>query len=133
MATVVIELEAQKCGECGVVFGIEGAYLRSLMQSHRVFYCPNGHGLRYTGKSESEKLRDEVTRTQAALDQAWARIDEKNRELAAQRRSAAAVKGVLTKVKKRISGGVCPCCNRYFKALHRHMTTQHPEASQVEE
>jgi hypothetical protein len=27
----------------------------------------------------------------------------------------------------RIGNGVCPCCNRSFTNLRRHMTTKHPE------
>lgn len=27
----------------------------------------------------------------------------------------------------RIRNGVCPCCNRSFKDVHRHMKSQHPE------
>ena len=37
-----------------------------------------------------------------------------------------AQKGVTTRLKNRVQKGVCPCCNRYFAQLQRHMTTQHP-------
>jgi hypothetical protein len=36
------------------------------------------------------------------------------------------VKGVKTRMANRIKHGVCPCCNRTFLNLQRHMTTQHP-------
>lgn len=38
-----------------------------------------------------------------------------------------ATKGVVTKIKKRVSKGVCPCCNRSFENLKNHMESQHPE------
>ena len=41
-------------------------------------------------------------------------------------RRMAAAKGELTKMKKRVGNGVCPCCNRQFVNLQRHMATQHP-------
>jgi hypothetical protein len=33
----------------------------------------------------------------------------------------------LRKIERKVSGGVCPCCNRTFVALARHMKTKHPE------
>ena len=45
----------------------------------------------------------------------------------AAERSAAAYKGHLTRVKRRVGNGVCPCCNRTFKNLADHMTTKHPD------
>lgn len=38
----------------------------------------------------------------------------------------AAYKGQVTKVKRRVSKGVCPCCNRTFENLARNMESQHP-------
>jgi hypothetical protein len=45
-------------------------------------------------------------------------------------RSHAATKGHVTRKKRqleRVASGVCPCCNRSFVNLRRHMKTQHPE------
>lgn len=30
-------------------------------------------------------------------------------------------------IKKRVGNGVCPCCNRTFENLSRHMSCKHPE------
>ncbi len=124
--TVSVKIVAETCCTCGVVFGLSEGHKAELRRTTTWFYCPNGHQQYYSGKSEEAKLRDELTRKQAALDQAWATANDQRRQLEAERRSTAAIKGMLTKVKKRIGGGVCPCCNRYFPALHRHMKTQHP-------
>lgn len=40
---------------------------------------------------------------------------------------ASYARGQLTKLKRRVSNGVCPCCNRSFADLHRHMTEKHPD------
>lgn len=48
-------------------------------------------------------------------------------QLEAERRAHAATKGQLTKTRKRVAGGVCPCCNRSFVNLGRHMAGQHPD------
>lgn len=45
----------------------------------------------------------------------------------AAQRALRATKGRLTKTKKRIANGVCPCCNRHFVNLERHMTGKHPD------
>ena len=31
------------------------------------------------------------------------------------------------RLKRLASGGVCPCCNRTFSNMARHMRSQHPE------
>jgi hypothetical protein len=33
----------------------------------------------------------------------------------------------LRRIQKRTAAGVCPCCNRTFQQLARHMKTRHPE------
>ena len=35
-------------------------------------------------------------------------------------------KAAKTRIKNRISKGICPCCNWYFENLAKHMTTEHP-------
>ncbi|HEX9950777.1 MAG TPA: hypothetical protein VGB53_03340 [Rubricoccaceae bacterium] len=49
--------------------------------------------------------------------------DERGNQVEAERqkRRAAAQKGAHTRTKKRIAAGVCPCCNRTFQDLARHM------------
>ena len=36
-------------------------------------------------------------------------------------------KAAKTRLKNRVGKGVCPCCNRSFANLKRHMASQHPE------
>ena len=102
-----VTVETEICCSCGTVFGIEQQLKINLRNNHRTFYCPNGHGQNYVGKSEAEKLRDEVTRLKSQQDQLNADLSSKERKL------------------KRVSNGVCPCCNRTFKNLQSHMKTKH--------
>lgn len=37
------------------------------------------------------------------------------------------MKGVATRLKNRAAHGVCPCCNRTFQQLARHMSAKHPD------
>lgn len=46
-------------------------------------------------------------------------------------RSAAAQRGVLTRLKNRVAAGVCPCCHRSFKQLSEHMKMKHPDYTEV--
>ena len=91
------------------------------------FYCAYGHSQHYLiGESETDKLRRE-------RDRLAQRIAERDDELKRQRelrqgteRRLAATQGVVTRIKNRVGKGVCPCCNRTFENLHRHMHTKHP-------
>lgn len=44
-----------------------------------------------------------------------------------------AQKGQNTRLKNRIAAGVCPCCNRSFQNVARHMAGQHPDFQKHEE
>jgi hypothetical protein len=129
LRTIVIMHES--CGVCGVDFGIEQAQRNALMSSGKAFYCPNGCKVAYEG--DIDELKRKLNQQIAAHDQTRARLaDERRRYEAAckraetAKRSRAAMKGQLTKIKKRIVNGVCPCCNRYFKQLDAHMKRMHP-------
>jgi hypothetical protein len=111
----------QSCCTCGVLFGLTNEQHDQLLKNKgKSFYCPNGHGQHYAGKSEAESLRERLeVQTQVARDR-QAALDR-------ERKRSAALKGENTKIKKRIKGGVCPCCNRSFVSLANHMKTQHPD------
>jgi DNA repair exonuclease SbcCD ATPase subunit len=91
------------------------------------FYCPNGHAQHYTkGETETDKLRRE--RDRLKQEQAWyeQQLDAARSESDFRRRQLSATKGQITKMKKRAANGICPCCNRSFTNLQRHMASQHP-------
>ena len=87
-------------------------------------YCPLGHTHVPAGKGaaelEREKRERAEARTKAVADQ-----------LQSEARAHRATKGQLTKARKRIGKGVCPCCNRHFANVERHMTTQHPDYAET--
>lgn len=85
-------------------------------------YCPLGHSHIPAGTPEVDKER---RRREAAEARACAIQDQ----LDAEQRAHAATKGQLTKTRKRVGKGVCPCCNRHFVNVERHMATQHPEVT----
>lgn len=119
------------CSECGLTFGISTTFEQRRRTDKRSFYCPNGHGQYFPGPSKVEQERD-AARALAERESNRRKYAERNARAAENeaehaRRSAAAYKGWATRVRKRIANGVCPCCNRSFTNVRRHMTTQHPD------
>lgn len=100
------------CAACGIVFGLPYDYNQELRGNHKGFYCPNGHSLSYSSKTEVEQLKEK-------LDTAQEHCTHLETEL------NGALKRLAT-VQTRIHAGVCPCCNRHFANLERHMNNKHP-------
>jgi hypothetical protein len=128
MSTVKIsgytQLVTQTCCDCGVMFAMPEA-LRERALQHRgpaghQFYCPNGHAQHYLGKTDLEKANVQLQWERERAARLSAELEQTTASLRAQR-------GVTTKLKKRIAGGVCPCCKRSFKDLYRHMAGRHPD------
>lgn len=117
---VQTQLKPVNCYSCGTTFGMESGFYADRLRDHKNFYCPNGHSQHFIGETEAERL-------QKQLDRERNRVDFYKRESESQKRSRAAMKGQLTKTKNRIAKGVCPCCNRQFSDLHRHMESKHPD------
>ena len=123
------------CSECGIFFGVPLSFNRWCREdARRTFYCPRGHSQHYSNtENDITKMRRERDR----LKQETARLEDlarQSREAAARAREAAEAerhrargyKGAATRLKNRIRAGVCPCCNRTFQDLARHIASKHP-------
>lgn len=128
----MVSFYIEECIECGIQFAITERYQQLRSGDHKLFYCPNRHGQFYPGKSDEEKLKEQLRRekleresAEASKDLAWVRADKAIR-------SQRASKGHLTRIKNRISEGVCPCCNRQFPNLQSHMKIKHPKYAEKE-
>ena len=111
---------SEVCCNCGTLFALSATMEQELRRNHETFYCPAGHPQHYAVKSREQILRAKV----AEQEQSIAYLE---REEAHRTRQLAATRGVNTKIRKRISVGVCPCCNRSFQDIKRHMTAKHPD------
>jgi hypothetical protein len=111
---------------CGHAFGICNEHKQRCFDRKQKFWCPECGKECYYGDTELDRARQEVIRLKSNLDWANSRAADARQTAEHERRRAAAIKGVLTKTKKRIGQGVCPCCNRQFQNLERHMTCKHP-------
>ncbi len=112
------------CPICGIHYGVDEvvmAYKRALPSTDkdRGWHCPNGHSL-VNAESEADKWRKKAER----LQQDNARLGD---EAAAERRRAEMAQRETKRIKKRAEEALCPCCNRHFSQLERHMKSKHPE------
>jgi hypothetical protein len=114
------------CCSCGCRFGVPKDYEQGKRNNKETFYCPNGHPLSYK-ESEADKLRRERDRLAQRLAEKddSIRFERERREQVEKRLSA--TRGVVTRIRKRVGNGVCPCCTRSFTNLRSHMATEHPE------
>jgi hypothetical protein len=120
-------LTVEICCSCAVVFAIPADMYRRAKADPKVwFYCPNGHSQHYTGKTEEQKLTEQLVTARLRAERAEnAAAAQRTRAVAAEHQRAA-YKGQATRLRKRIGNGVCPCCNRHFVNVERHMNSQHP-------
>jgi hypothetical protein len=95
-------------------------------------YCPLGHAYVPVGRSEVDKLREAVAIKDKAIAAERAKHDQTQAELRETERRRRAEKGAKTRLKNRVANGVCPCCQRSFGNLRRHMQHMHPDFTQAE-
>lgn len=110
-------LVTETCYSCGVLFAMAEDYRDHRLKDGKNFHCPSGHSQAYVqGKTDEQKLREASARETALKDQLSAAI-----------RDAETTRAALIRDRHRFANGVCPCCNRSFDNVRRHMTTKHPD------
>lgn len=130
---VTEDLQHIRCGGCGLNYAVPDGWLSQKKEDHTGFFCPNGCRRIY------KKDPDEVVKLERKVAQLTAQADQLNASLRSARicaehaeRRVSAQKGQVTKIKNRVAKGVCPCCNRTFENLARHMETKHPDFAHVD-
>lgn len=113
--------DAGPCYRCKRPISIPEELYDAARTSPRIsFWCAYGHEQHFAeGETDEQKLRRERDRLQQ-------RLAEKDDTIATLQRQRAAAVGQVTKIKNRVGHGVCPCCNRTFENVARHMMTKHP-------
>lgn len=110
-----------QCCRCGTPFAMSADLERVRRVDHEIFYCPLGHQQHWpAGKTQEQKLQEQINRERSRAASLSAQLDQ-------EKASHSSTKGQLTKAKKRAANGVCPCCNRSFVNVARHVAGQHPE------
>lgn len=123
-----ISFEATNCITCGKYFALSLHEYNKFRKSHISFYCPYCKtGQYFSGKSEEEKLKEQLAAEKRGKDLAQRQAAQERVKATHHKNVARAQKGAHTRTKNRIKNGVCPCCNRYFANVHKHMQTVHPD------
>lgn len=114
--TASSDLITETCYSCGVLFAFGSDFKANRLDDRKNFFCPNGHSQHYIGETDAQKLERAQARETALRDQ-----------LAAAVHDAEALRIALLRDRQRFANGVCPCCNRSFENVRRHMASQHPD------
>ena len=128
------------CCECNAPIYMPSGWEAYFRSSQVAFYCINGHRQSFSKQpSEAQLLKKQLDAERQARQRAEQRIAEKADEVTAareearhERNRANGYKGHATRITKRAKAGVCPCCNRTFKALAAHMANKHPQFTPLE-
>lgn len=122
----IVELRVEDCPNCGVLYGFTTDFEQRRRNDGKSWHCPNGHTISYS-TTEVDRQRKRAERAEREAEYARASRDSWRDQAQAAERSRIATKGHLTRLRRRIAAGVCPCCQRTFSNVHRHIKGQHPE------
>jgi hypothetical protein len=114
-----VNMYTEVCISCGIPFAIPVDYKEMLKQKHTSFYCPNGHSQYYSGKTQAELLAE--------------KLKQKENEIAQKITANIQLENQLDKANKKlknVAAGKCPCCDKTFKVLSKHLANKHPEFKQ---
>ena len=65
----------EDCCECGMAFAMTQEFKNRKLEDKTMFYCPSGHRQHYLGKTEAQKLREQLERTEIQRDHARAEAE----------------------------------------------------------
>lgn len=111
----------EQCGSCGIWYTVPQVVYEAHRKEGGFHYCPSGHGWGWKQGQGSDAF-DALTRERDRLKQQQAQLED---EVAEQRRLTAAAEKKYLQARRRAAAGVCPCCNRTFQNVQRHMLTKH--------
>lgn len=116
-----IQIVAHWCNGCGIPYGLPEGFIEDRRRDHKSWTCPNGCVRLFRKDPDVEEQLKRQARNAEA--QATALKDQ----LEAAVRETERTKATLLRDRQRIANGVCPCCNRTFQNVLRHMQGQHPD------
>jgi hypothetical protein len=123
MFTVDTTYYVTHCCQCGMPFAMTKDFHERRREDHKLFYCPRGHSQHFTGKTAEQKERDHL---KWLLERAERARDANERDRRCAKAKATRAINEKKRIEERMANGACPCCNRHFKNLSRHMKTKHP-------
>lgn len=113
---------------CDAIIIMPAGIYNDFRESGDFWYCYRGHRQHFvTGETEEAKLKRQLEAANTLASRVQKEKEWKEVELQHEKNSNRTLKGHITRVKNRVKAGLCPCCNRSFEDLGRHMKGQHPE------
>lgn len=112
-------MQLVQCDECGELFGMTARYHRELLDSGKVFFCPNGHRLQLRPVAELQK---KVARLEDDVEIYRVGFLQRGRELEKAHSRTGGYKSQWLKQKKLADnlhwalGGVCLVCQRRVRS-----------------
>lgn len=119
--TETVVLEKDTCGRCGGVFALNKVFTDHARANQGGFHCPYCQTGWSWNESESDRLRKRLEAAQNELRGVKCEILRNQQLLDAEKKARENAERKLRRADK----GVCPCCNRTFQNLARHMATKH--------
>lgn len=114
-----IQFSTMQCCSCHISFAVTARFEKDRRNDRKTFHCPQGHPQSFlAGQNEESRLRAEVERQKELREAEAARLQR----IEGERNQIARAH---MKMRTRVMNGVCPCCNRTFQNLLRHMHTEH--------
>ena len=121
---VSVKLTVINCHQCGGSYALNERYRLERQQKGGSWHCPYCGVASCYRESDNAKLQKELAQERAKHDQTRAELEH-------QAKVAKQVKAAHDRTVKRVKNGVCPCCNRTFCNVQRHMKSKHPEYVKV--
>lgn len=123
-------LVTESCGGCGIEFALPASLAKRFQTEGASIRCPNPNcpwPSMSIKETEAARLKKELEAERKRLE--FARNAERVQREEAERlgHQLIAARGQMTKLRNRVGKGVCPCCNRSFENLKRHMVSKHPD------
>lgn len=114
------ELSIVECAECGMDIYLSVDFVKRRRRDNKGWYCPNGHNNYWPQEGD-------LARANRLLPASRQREETLRDNLKTTEYKRRVEKAAKTRIKNRISKGVCPCCQRTFQNLGRHMANKHPD------
>lgn len=126
MSDEVIRLHGEiycvdQCGTCGVFFIIPQVVYENHRRNGGFSHCSNGHQWGFRSGTE-QAAQEALRRERDRLKQDAARLKD---EIAAEKSRADKAEKKYLQARRRAAAGVCPCCNRTFANVQKHMLSKH--------
>lgn len=123
--TSVETFSRENCGTCGVTWFVPEGFIEGRRRNGQLFYCPNGHSWTYT-ETREQKLQKQLDAATARCSKLDADLSIRTDQRDFAERRIIATRGLVTRLKRRVRDGVCPCCSKRFDDMAAHMQASHP-------